>query len=83
MIHMLCHELNLDPMAVRLKNAALPGDVTAHGFRLISCGFKPALEQINEKTGYAESRCNKISCEGIGISGTSHVCGNRGFFPLI
>ncbi|MBW2514634.1 MAG: xanthine dehydrogenase family protein, partial [Deltaproteobacteria bacterium] len=82
MIDMLCHELNLDPMDVRLKNAAMPGDVTAHGFKLISCGFKPALEQINEKIEYPESRSKKKSGEGIGISGTSHVCGNRGFFPL-
>jgi CO/xanthine dehydrogenase Mo-binding subunit len=82
MIDMLCHELNLDPMAVRLNNAALPGDVTAHGFKLISCGFKPALEQINKEMAYPESRRNPVPDEGVGLSGTSHVCGNRGFFPL-
>jgi CO/xanthine dehydrogenase Mo-binding subunit len=80
MMDMLARQLGLDPLEVRIKNAALSGDVTAHGFRLISCGFKESLEELNCRMNY-ETLVLKEN-EGVGISGTSHVCGNRGFFPL-
>ena len=80
MMDMLIRELNLDPLEVRLKNAALPGDVTAHGFHYISCGFKESLEDLGRSMNYPVPDLKED--EGVGISGTSHVCGNRGFFPL-
>ena len=79
---MLIHELGLDPLEVRLKNAACPGDTTAHGFKLISCGLRESFELLEKQTEYQELRRNKKENEGVGLSGTSHVCGNRGFFPL-
>ena len=82
MLDMLVHKLGLDPLEVRLKNAALPGDTTAHGFKLISCGLRESFELLEKQTDYRKLRHNKKENEGVGLSGTSHVCGNRGFFPL-
>jgi CO/xanthine dehydrogenase Mo-binding subunit len=82
MIDMLSGELGLDPMEVRMKNAALPGDVTAHGFRFTSCGFKESLEEVGRMMNYHRTRRERAPNEGVGLSGTTHVCGNRGFFPL-
>ncbi|MCK5551665.1 MAG: molybdopterin-dependent oxidoreductase, partial [Deltaproteobacteria bacterium] len=82
MIDMLSGELGLDPLKVRIKNAARPGDVTAHGFRFTSCGFKESLEEIGRMMNYHRTKRNRGPNEGVGLSGTTHVCGNRGFFPL-
>ncbi len=82
MIDMLSGELGLDPLEVRMKNAALPGDVTAHGFKLVSCGFKESLEELGRMMHYQLTRKGQGPDEGVGLAGTSHVCGNRGFFPL-
>ena len=82
MMDMLVSELKLDPLEIRIKNAALPGDTTAHGFKLISCGFKESLLELGKKIDYAAFCAAPKEDEGLGISGTSHVCGNRGFFPL-
>jgi CO/xanthine dehydrogenase Mo-binding subunit len=82
MIDMLTRELSLDPLEVRLRNAARTGDVTAHGFKFVSCGFKESLEEVGRMMQYDEVGRNRKQGEGVGFAGTSHVCGNRGFFPL-
>jgi CO/xanthine dehydrogenase Mo-binding subunit len=84
MMDMLIRELGLDPLEVRLKNAAQPGDVTAHGFKFVSCGFQESLEELGRMMHYETggTKKDRVKDEGVGFSGTSHVCGNRGFFPL-
>jgi len=82
MLDMLIHELGLDPLEIRLKNAARPGDTTAHGFKFLSCGLRESFEELDEQIDYQNLRHHKKEDEGVGLSGTSHVCGNRGFFPL-
>ena len=82
MIDVLSRKLGLDPLEVRIKNAALPGDVTVHGFRFTSCGFKESLEEVGRMMNYHRTRRERTPNEGVGLSGTTHVCGNRGFFPL-
>ncbi len=82
LLDMLAREMGLDPLEVRLKNAARPGDTTVHGFKLISCGLVDSFEQVGQCLEYRGERPTLGKDEGIGLSGTSHVCGNRGFFPL-
>jgi CO/xanthine dehydrogenase Mo-binding subunit len=82
MMEMLIRELALDPLEVRLKNAARPGDKTAHGFKLLSCGFKESLDEVGRMMHYDRIKNDRKQAVGVGFSGTSHVCGNRGFFPL-
>jgi CO/xanthine dehydrogenase Mo-binding subunit len=82
MVDTLCSELGLDPLQVRRKNAARPGDVTAHGYRFLSCGFRESLEAVGQMMDYPAAKEDRSPDVGVGFSGTTHVCGNRGFFPL-
>jgi len=79
---MMINELGLDPLETRLKNSARPGDTTAHGFKLISCGLRESFESLGRQMDYRGAGLARDKAEGVGFSGTSHVCGNRGFFPL-
>ena len=82
MLEALSREFGLDSLQVRLKNAAQAGDVTAHGFKFHSCGFRESLQQVGQGIGYSAFKGNPGRDTGIGFAGTAHVCGNRGFFPL-
>jgi CO/xanthine dehydrogenase Mo-binding subunit len=82
MIDMLIRDLGLDPLEIRIKNSAQPGDVNVHGFRYTSCGFKESLEEVGRMMNYHSLKTDRGPDEGVGLSGTSHVCGNRSFFPL-
>ena len=83
MVENLCRELGLDSLEVRLKNAARPGDVTAHGFRFRSCGFRESLDAVGRMIDYPRVKADRPPDVGVGLSGTTHVCGNRGFFPFL
>lgn len=82
MLDQLAEEIGMDPLDLRLRNAAEPGDVTAHGFHFISCGLRDCLKEVSEAIEWKRKRGLKGSRRGLGISATSHVCGNRSFFPL-
>jgi CO/xanthine dehydrogenase Mo-binding subunit len=78
----LAEGIGLDPLELRLRNAAEAGDVNAHGFKYVSCGLKDCLKQVAREINWDEKRRQPGLCRGVGISATSHVCGNRSFFPL-
>lgn len=82
MLDQLAEGIGMDPLDLRLRNAAEPGDITAHGFHYISCGLKDCFRQVAEAIEWKEKRSQKGFRRGLGISATSHVCGNRSFFPL-
>jgi 4-hydroxybenzoyl-CoA reductase alpha subunit len=82
MLDQLAEGIGMDALEVRLRNATEAGDVTAHGFKYVSCGLKDCLRQTAAAIGWKEKRGQKNISSGIGISATSHVCGNRSFFPL-
>lgn len=81
LLDQLAEGIAMDPLEVRLRNAAEPGDVTAHGFKYTTCGLKECLRTSGDMIGWP-ARHQAGPRRGIGISGTSHVCGNRSFFPL-
>ncbi|MBM4331570.1 MAG: xanthine dehydrogenase family protein molybdopterin-binding subunit [Deltaproteobacteria bacterium] len=78
----LAEGIGMDALEVRLRNAAEAGDLTAHGFKYVSCGLKECLHKTAEAIGWKTKRGQKNIRRGVGISATSHVCGNRSFFPL-
>ena len=82
MIDQLAEGIGMDALELRLRNAAERGDVTAHGFKYVSCGLKECLEKTAAAIGWKTKRGQKNIRRGVGISATSHVCGNRSFFPL-
>jgi CO/xanthine dehydrogenase Mo-binding subunit len=42
---MIAHELGVDPVELRIKNANQEGDVTPWGWKITSCGLKQCLKQ--------------------------------------
>jgi 4-hydroxybenzoyl-CoA reductase alpha subunit len=82
MLDQLAEGIGMDAFELRMRNAAEAGDVTAHGFKYVSCGLRDCLKQTAEAIGWKEKRGQKHTRRGVGISATSHVCGNRSFFPL-
>jgi 4-hydroxybenzoyl-CoA reductase alpha subunit len=82
MLDHLAEGIGMDALELRLRNAAEVGDVNAHGFKYVSCGLKDCLKKIAEAIDWKEKRGRKNIRRGVGLSATSHVCGNRSFFPL-
>ena len=76
-LDMIAEELNLDPIEMRMKNAAQPGDVTANGFRLTTYGFNECIERAVEASGWREKHGKLPKYRGIGIGCGSLVSGAR------
>jgi CO/xanthine dehydrogenase Mo-binding subunit len=56
-IDMLAHELGMDPMELRLKNANQPGDVTGQGVKITTCGLTECIERAAESVSWKEPGC--------------------------
>jgi len=76
-IDTIAEELGLDPIEMRLRNAAQPGDVTANGFRLTTFGFNDCIERAVETSGWREKHGKLPRYRGIGIGCGSLVSGAR------
>ncbi len=87
---MLAHELGMDPLEFRLKNANQPGDVTGQGVKITTCGFSECLQKAAQSIGWWEKRGkHPPPCEGgpggsvrgVGIAGQLHVGGGARIYP--
>ncbi len=76
-LDMICEDLGLDPVEVSLKNALQTGDVTVSGLRIISSGFREAIQKVAEKSGWSEKRGNRLNNRGVGMGCGGFVCGAR------
>jgi 4-hydroxybenzoyl-CoA reductase alpha subunit len=77
---MLAHELGMDPMEFRLKNANQPGDVTGQGVKITSCGLSECIEKAAESIGWREKR-GKPGNRGVGMASQLHVGGGARIYP--
>jgi CO/xanthine dehydrogenase Mo-binding subunit len=81
----IAEELGIDPVELRLRNANQPGDVTANGWQITSCGFSECLREAAKRAGWTEKRGRREAPEadevakGIGIAAGMHVSGNNAF----
>lgn len=85
-IDMAAEQLGMDPAEMRLINASQPGDVTPHGWKLLSCGLSDCIRKSTEAANWQEKRARKPDANGrfargIGIGCCLHVSGNRTFLP--
>ncbi len=80
---MLAHELGMDPVALRLKNANQPGDVTGQGVKITSCGLSECIEKAAESIGWRDGsrQRGKSDNRGIGIAAQFHVGGGARIYP--
>jgi 4-hydroxybenzoyl-CoA reductase alpha subunit len=79
-IDMLAHELGMDPMEIRLKNANQPGDVTGQGVKITTCGLSTSIEKAADGVGWKEKRARSGS-RGVGMASMLHVGGGARIYP--
>jgi len=72
---MIAHDLGLDPMELRLKNAMYGGYRTANELEIATCGFSECLERAVEKARWKEKWGKLPKGRGIGIAGGYYVAG--------
>jgi 4-hydroxybenzoyl-CoA reductase alpha subunit len=77
---MLAHELGMDPMEFRLKNANRPGDVSGQGVKITSCGLTECIEKSAESVSWKEKRA-KPGNRGVGMASMIHVGGGARIYP--
>lgn len=83
LMDMAAEKIGMDPVALRLKNAAQENDLTIHGWKLSSCGLSQCLEQGMEKFNWQE-KLQKYAVQqgkrrrGVGMAAMVHVSGNKG-----
>lgn len=77
-LDMIAEELGIDPVTIRLRNARRPGETTATGSYVASCGMIECIEKTAEASGFLEKFRNKVPNRGIGIGINSVQTG----FPL-
>ncbi|UCB48182.1 MAG: molybdopterin-dependent oxidoreductase [Deltaproteobacteria bacterium] len=76
-LNMIAERVGLDPLEIRLKNAARTGDETATGAVLKSCGLVECLEKVADKIGWKEKRAHPAPNRGLGIACGVHFTGVR------
>jgi 4-hydroxybenzoyl-CoA reductase alpha subunit len=76
-LNMIAERLDMDPLEIRIKNAARTGDETASGAILKSCGLVECLEKVAEKIGWKEKRAHPVPNRGLGIACGVHFTGVR------
>jgi CO/xanthine dehydrogenase Mo-binding subunit len=83
MMDMLAEAVGIDPVEIRRRNAALPGDTSAHGWYLGSCAVQETIEKAAEATDLVNRRrggrplADGKTFWGIGMASCIHVAGNR------
>ena len=79
-IDMLAHELGMDAMELRLKNANQPGDVTGQGVKITTCGLADCIQKAAESVSWKEKRARPGN-RGVGMASMIHVGGGARIYP--
>ncbi len=77
MLDALAEKVGMDPIEMRLRNISRTGDVTAHGWKIRSCGLQECIDKASEATRWKEKKMERVSRRGLGIACAIHVSGNR------
>lgn len=85
----LAEAIGMDPLAFRLKNAQLPGEVTGQGMVFKTCGLQDCLktaaahaDYVAKRRAYAAARAQPGTVKkGIGIASMLHVGGGAKIYP--
>jgi len=76
----LAHELGMDPLEFRLKNANQSGDVSGQGVKITSCGLTECMQRAAESVSWEEKRA-KGGSRGVGMACMIHVGGGARIYP--
>lgn len=75
-LDVICRELGLDPVEVRLKNAIHAGDDLVNKFAINSCGLTEAILKVSEASGFREKWGKLPDGRGIGIGCSAYISGH-------
>ena len=67
----MAKRLKIDPVELRLKNASEPGDVTACGWEITSCGLKECIEKATASIDWKNKR-GRENNHGVGMAVCIH-----------
>jgi len=67
----MAKRLKIDPVELRLKNASEPGDVTACGWEITSCGLKECIEKATASIDWRNKR-GRENNHGVGMAVCIH-----------
>lgn len=85
LLDMAAVKLNMDPAELRLKSAVRTGDITLHGWKVLSSGLGECITKSTKEAGWNDKRRQHNSdgryAKGIGLACCLHVSGNRTFLP--
>ncbi len=80
LIDTIAHQLELDPLEIRLKNAVEPGMTTVHGWKIKSCGYRECITKAAAAAEWNRYKKGKRTAKiGVGIAGAADVSGNKHF----
>jgi 4-hydroxybenzoyl-CoA reductase subunit alpha len=74
-LDMLAQDLGLDPIELRLRNAIQPGDRTANGLEVTSCGLSECIKGAAAAVGWARRGEAKTPNRGMGIACGGFISG--------
>jgi len=89
LLDMAARKLNMDPMAIRHKNATQKDDITAHGWQISSCALRECIDKAGQASDWDTKRSTWPNAgaanpgtagrkrKGIGIACMIHVAGRR------
>ncbi len=76
-LDMIAEALQMDPAALRLKNATQAGDTAVSGLVFASCELSRAIRESTKQAGWEQKRRRKTPYRGIGIACGGFPCGAR------
>lgn len=75
LLSMIADDIGMDHIDIRLKNAMLPETRTCNDLDIHSCELKACLQNVREKSGWAEKKGKLPKGRGIGIGCGGFVSG--------
>lgn len=83
MMDTLAHQLKMDPVEFRLRNATRNGDITVHGWKMGSCGLSEAIQTAAAEIGWRDKFGRmRDKARGVGIACGIHVSGATTVVPF-
>ncbi len=85
----MAHKLGLDPLAMRLKNAQNPGEITGQGMHFKTCGLQQCLSTAAQAAHWQEKHAAAQAAQklpgrfkrGVGMASMLHVGGGAKIYP--
>ena len=77
-LDMIAHDLGIDPVEIRLRNALQAGEFQATGSKIFGCGLTEAIKGAAEKSNWAAKHGKMAPGKGIGMGANGMMCG----FPM-